>query len=132
MFETFSYLPPLTDAEISRQVDYIVNNGWSELNRRQRRPASLRCFTSSTPFEGSSSGITPACCCSTLLHNADSLCCSSMQQAYRAHQPRPSFLQPAAPLTPVPPAPSPPPLQPPAWSSLSRPAPTPATRTASA
>ncbi|KAL4436120.1 hypothetical protein ABPG77_005568 [Micractinium sp. CCAP 211/92] len=29
MFETFSYLPPLTDAEISRQVDYIVNNGWT-------------------------------------------------------------------------------------------------------
>lgn len=29
-FETFSYLPPMTDAEISRQVDYIVGNGWSE------------------------------------------------------------------------------------------------------
>ena len=30
MFETFSFLPPLTDAEIARQVDYIVVNGWSE------------------------------------------------------------------------------------------------------
>ena len=30
MFETFSYLPPLSDREISKQVDYIVNNGWSE------------------------------------------------------------------------------------------------------
>ena len=32
MFETFSFLPPLTDAEIARQVDYIVINGWSECN----------------------------------------------------------------------------------------------------
>ncbi|EFN59821.1 hypothetical protein CHLNCDRAFT_59545 [Chlorella variabilis] len=29
MFETFSFLPPLTDGEISRQVDYIVRNGWT-------------------------------------------------------------------------------------------------------
>jgi len=29
MFETFSFLPPLTDAEIARQVDYIVRNGWT-------------------------------------------------------------------------------------------------------
>jgi ribulose-bisphosphate carboxylase small chain len=36
MFETFSFLPPLSDGEISRQVDYIVNNGWSEC-----RPTSL-------------------------------------------------------------------------------------------
>lgn len=28
-YETFSFLPPLTDAEISRQVDYIVQNGWT-------------------------------------------------------------------------------------------------------
>ena len=27
-FETFSYLPPLSDAEISKQVDYITRNGW--------------------------------------------------------------------------------------------------------
>ena len=26
-FETFSYLPPLSDDEIAKQVDYIVNNG---------------------------------------------------------------------------------------------------------
>lgn len=26
-FETFSYLPPLTDDEIAKQIDYIVNNG---------------------------------------------------------------------------------------------------------
>ncbi len=26
-FETFSYLPPLGDDEIAKQVDYIVNNG---------------------------------------------------------------------------------------------------------
>merc|ERR1740138_80214 len=26
-FETFSYLPPLTDAEIAKQVDYLVRNG---------------------------------------------------------------------------------------------------------
>lgn len=29
MFETFSYLPPLTDNQIAAQVDYIVNNGWT-------------------------------------------------------------------------------------------------------
>ena len=40
MFETFSFLPPLTDAEISRQVDYIVNNGWSEWRRRALLPAA--------------------------------------------------------------------------------------------
>lgn len=28
MFETFSYLPPLTDEQIAAQVDYIVANGW--------------------------------------------------------------------------------------------------------
>ena len=26
-FETFSYLPPLSDAEIGRQVDFIIRNG---------------------------------------------------------------------------------------------------------
>jgi ribulose-bisphosphate carboxylase small chain len=29
MFETFSYLPPLSDQEIARQVDYITANGWT-------------------------------------------------------------------------------------------------------
>jgi ribulose-bisphosphate carboxylase small chain len=28
-FETFSYLPPLTDSEISRQVDYLVQKGYT-------------------------------------------------------------------------------------------------------
>lgn len=28
MFETFSYLPPLTEDQLSKNVDYIVNNGW--------------------------------------------------------------------------------------------------------
>ncbi len=27
MFETFSYLPPLSDEAIAKQVDYIVSNG---------------------------------------------------------------------------------------------------------
>ena len=27
-FETFSYLPPLSDEAISKQVDYIVNNSY--------------------------------------------------------------------------------------------------------
>lgn len=27
-FETFSFLPPLTDDQIAKQVDYIVGNGW--------------------------------------------------------------------------------------------------------
>ena len=27
MFETLSFLPPLTDDQISKQVDYIVQNG---------------------------------------------------------------------------------------------------------
>jgi len=28
-FETLSFLPPLTDDQISKQIDYIVNNGWT-------------------------------------------------------------------------------------------------------
>ena len=28
-FETFSFLPALTDGEITKQVDYIVRNGWT-------------------------------------------------------------------------------------------------------
>ena len=27
-FETFSFLPPLDDKAVAKQVDYIVNNGW--------------------------------------------------------------------------------------------------------
>ena len=29
MFETFSFLPPLSPAEISKQVQYLLNNGWT-------------------------------------------------------------------------------------------------------
>jgi len=29
MFETFSFLPPLSDAEVSKQVQYLLNNGWT-------------------------------------------------------------------------------------------------------
>jgi hypothetical protein len=29
MFETFSFLPPLSDGEIARQVDYVIANGWT-------------------------------------------------------------------------------------------------------
>lgn len=28
-FETFSYLPAMTDAEIRKQVEYIVSKGWN-------------------------------------------------------------------------------------------------------
>lgn len=28
-FETFSYLPPMTPAEIRKQVEYIVKQGWN-------------------------------------------------------------------------------------------------------
>ncbi|EIE24034.1 chloroplast ribulose 1,5-bisphosphate carboxylase/oxygenase small subunit [Coccomyxa subellipsoidea C-169] len=28
-FETFSYLPPLTDDQIAKQVDYIIRQGWT-------------------------------------------------------------------------------------------------------
>jgi ribulose-bisphosphate carboxylase small chain len=27
-FETFSFLPPLSDAEVAKQVDYITRSGW--------------------------------------------------------------------------------------------------------
>ena len=30
-FGTFSYLPPLTDDEIRKQVEYIVNKGWQPM-----------------------------------------------------------------------------------------------------
>ena len=29
MFETFSFLPPLTNNQIAKQVEYIVANGWT-------------------------------------------------------------------------------------------------------
>merc|ERR1712182_102718 len=29
-YECLSYLPPLSDADISKQVDYLVGNGWSQ------------------------------------------------------------------------------------------------------
>ena len=28
-YETFSYLPPLTGEQIAKQVDYVINNGWT-------------------------------------------------------------------------------------------------------
>ncbi|MEW6729270.1 MAG: ribulose bisphosphate carboxylase small subunit [Pseudomonadota bacterium] len=28
-FETFSYLPPMSDADIRKQVEYIVSKGWN-------------------------------------------------------------------------------------------------------
>merc|ERR1711907_911112 len=28
-YECLSYLPPLSDDEISRQIDYLVGNGWA-------------------------------------------------------------------------------------------------------
>ena len=28
-FETFSYLPPMSEAQIRRQVEYIVSKGWN-------------------------------------------------------------------------------------------------------
>merc|ERR1711966_594333 len=31
-FETFSFLPPLSDAEIARQIQYLLNNGWSGID----------------------------------------------------------------------------------------------------
>ena len=41
-FETFSYLPPLTDAQISKQVDMIIPKGLSPcLEFSARRTASL-------------------------------------------------------------------------------------------
>jgi len=27
-FETFSFLPPLDDSQIAKQVDYIIRQGW--------------------------------------------------------------------------------------------------------
>merc|ERR1711970_641894 len=32
MFETFSFLPPLSDADLTKQVQYLLNNGWSGLD----------------------------------------------------------------------------------------------------
>merc|ERR1711906_92189 len=29
MYETFSFLPPLSDMEIAKQVDYIIANNWT-------------------------------------------------------------------------------------------------------
>ena len=29
MFETFSFLPPLSDAAIAKQIQYLLTNGWT-------------------------------------------------------------------------------------------------------
>ena len=47
-FETFSYLPPLSDNEIARQVDYITGNGWTPC---------LEFADSETAYVGSDSSI---------------------------------------------------------------------------
>ncbi len=128
MFETFSYLPPLTDAEISRQVDYIVNNGWSECLPQQRGLRRRRVSTGCAALAWLKQHELHLPALGHLLMLAEH--CSS-SPAIRVSL--------GTPLLPCTAAYSCPrslalffPLQPPAWSSLSLPAPTPATRTASA
>merc|ERR1712138_199362 len=36
MFETFSFLPPLSDADLTKQVQYLLNNGWTPCLRQRQ------------------------------------------------------------------------------------------------
>ena len=38
MFETFSFLPPLSDADLTKQVQYLLNNGWTPCLELRTRP----------------------------------------------------------------------------------------------
>jgi ribulose-bisphosphate carboxylase small chain len=52
-FETFSYLPPLSDEEISKQVDYIVNNGWTPTLEFEAAESAYVASHSTVRFGGS-------------------------------------------------------------------------------
>ncbi len=48
-YETFSYLPPLTDAQISKQIQYILDKGYIpavEFNEPLRRKTLLTLWNS--------------------------------------------------------------------------------------
>ena len=66
MFETFSYLPPLSDDQIAKQVDYIVNNGWTP-TLEFSDPALAYVSNEYTVRMG------PVTCVSTLLSRIDSI-----------------------------------------------------------
>lgn len=65
MFETFSYLPPLTDGEIARQVDYMVNN--RQVPCLEFAPADLAYSSNANTVRMGAvscvSGPLPLCCC---------------------------------------------------------------------
>ena len=50
---TFSYLPPMGEAEIRRQVDWIVKNGWNPgIEHTEPEFAAFRSFAIVTECEG--------------------------------------------------------------------------------
>ena len=51
-YETFSYLPPLTNQEIARQVDYIINNGWTPCLEFADPATSFVANTNTVRFKG--------------------------------------------------------------------------------
>ena len=48
MFETFSFLPPLSDAEMAKQVQYLLNNGWTPCIEFEDSEHALRALISRT------------------------------------------------------------------------------------
>merc|ERR1711970_943017 len=58
-YECLSYLPPLSDDEISRQIDYLVSNGWApciEFASQEMR-FSPRSRTARTSTQDTGSGL---------------------------------------------------------------------------
>ena len=56
MFETFSYLPPLSDAEIGRQVDFISRNGLAPCLKFAAEETFLVDDVATVHFQGSTGG----------------------------------------------------------------------------
>ena len=60
MFETFSFLPPLTDAEITKQVEYITRNGWTPCLEFAEPSQACECPTPPAPPRAAASAASPA------------------------------------------------------------------------
>lgn len=66
-FETFSYLPPLSENEIAKQVDYIVNNGFIpslEFAEAEQAYAGTEITRLSQPGYYDNRYVAPPTCCS--------------------------------------------------------------------
>ena len=105
-FETFSYLPPLTDDQIARQVDYIVNNGWTPCLEFADAATAytsnanvVRVQNGTSPVSANNNNLLPLhapgpACCATAAAAAGAA--ARRQPSAVAHRPAADFARPAA------------------------------------